>query len=67
MTARHQVEAIRVNCQACHSFQVGHHRVDQFACIVIVELDVPVFMSSDADWEGRMADDSVYLAGRTGC
>lgn len=41
--------------------------MDQFACIVIVELDVPVFMSSDADWEGRMADDSVYLAGRTGC
>lgn len=31
LTARHQVEAIRVNCQACHSFQVGHHRVDQFA------------------------------------
>lgn len=40
--------------------------MDQFACVVIVELDVPVLMSSDADREGGVTDDSVYLAGRTG-
>lgn len=36
-------------------------------CIVIIKLDVPVFVSSDADRESRMANDSVYLAGRIGC
>lgn len=36
-------------------------------CVVIIELDVPVFVSSDADRERGMADDSVYLAGRIGC
>lgn len=41
--------------------------MDQLACIVIVEFDVPVFVSGDADWEGGMTDDSVDLAGRTGC
>lgn len=66
MTARHQVQAIWINRQTCNRFQVGHHRVDQFACIVIVEFDVPVFVSSDADREGGVTDDSVYLAGRTG-
>lgn len=34
-------------------------------CIVVIEFDVPVFMSSDTNWKSRMADDSVYLTGST--
>jgi hypothetical protein len=52
-------------CSGCGFSTIQSQKA--LTCIVIVELDVPVFMSSDADWEGRMADDSVYLAGRTGC
>lgn len=40
--------------------------MDEFACIVIVEFDVPVFMSCDANGKSGMADDSIYLAGRVG-
>lgn len=36
-------------------------------CIVVVEFDVSVFMSSDTNWKSWMADDSVYLTGRTDC
>lgn len=32
LTARHQVEAIGIHCQACDGFEVGDHRVDELAC-----------------------------------
>lgn len=36
-------------------------------CIVVVEFDVSVFMSSNTNWKSWMADDSVYLTGGTDC
>jgi len=36
-------------------------------CIVVIEFDVSVFMSSDTNWKSWMADDSVYLTGGTDC
>lgn len=36
-------------------------------CIVVIEFNVLVFVSSDGDGERRVADDSVYLAGSVGC
>lgn len=36
-------------------------------CVVVVEFDVSVLMSSDTNWKSWMADDSVYLTGRADC
>lgn len=46
-------------------FVLFAEKIQMHTCIVVIKFDVSVFMSSDANWKSRMADDSVYLTGST--
>lgn len=63
LTARHEIQPVRVHSQACDGVQVSHHGVDQFPTGVVEELDVPVLLRRDGDGKSRVTQDLVDLTG----
>ncbi|KAK2181775.1 hypothetical protein NP493_382g01010 [Ridgeia piscesae] len=62
VTSRQKVQAVGINRQTCDSFQMCYHRMHHFACVIVKEADVPVFVGSDSERQGRVTDHAVHLS-----
>lgn len=51
LTAREEVEAIRINCQRGDRVQVSYHGLHQAATVVVPEADVAVLVAGDGKWQ----------------
>ncbi len=61
LTSWQKIEAIGINSQTSDCIKVGHHGVDQFACVVVKEADVSILVGCNAHWQCWVADHTVHL------